>query len=76
MIRVRVEKPVEVSRLIIAHPARDEGVLTRDNREKKTGIGRVMTIVDARQKPADLIRVEQGPLVNGLAPAIGMGSRR
>ena len=64
MIRVRVKAAGENRRFKIVDAPRQQRVTTRYNRQGEAGISRMAAIIDARQKPADLIRIEQRSLVD------------
>jgi hypothetical protein len=70
MIGMRVEKPVKPFRLKIIDPVDRQRLRAGNEREKDPGICWMVAIVDAGEKPPDLVGIEQQPLVDSLIPPV------
>ena len=75
MIGMRVKERIESRGLEVIDPMDRHRLFAGNEGKNNTRIGRVVRVVDAGEEPADFVRVEQKPLVNGFAPAFGLGSR-
>ncbi len=71
MVGMRIEEAIEPSRGEIIDTMHRQRMLAGDKNKCNAGMGRVVRIVDACQKAADLVGIEEKPLVHGFAPAVG-----
>lgn len=55
MVRMRLKIPDELEVLVVIDAPESHGVLSRNQGQAKTRIGRAVFVIDAREHPSDFI---------------------